>query len=69
MTLRRWSLAGIAMPRALAPSVDAREWEEGNRFRLHVAVSLPLIGPVVGYEGWLSDMVGADGLEPPTSSV
>jgi hypothetical protein len=30
-------------------------WEEvkDDRFRFHVEIILPLIGPVVRYEGWL----------------
>lgn len=53
MRLRRWSAFRIPLPRALAPRIAAREWEEGGRFRFEVRVALPLIGDVVGYSGWL----------------
>lgn len=53
MVLRRWSLFGIPLPRALAPRIEAQEWEEDDRFRLSVDIRMPLIGPVVRYTGWL----------------
>jgi hypothetical protein len=53
MELRRWTLFGLPMPRWLGPRIAAREWQEAGRFRFEVAVSLPLIGPVVAYRGWL----------------
>jgi hypothetical protein len=53
MVLRRWTLFGLPMPRALGPRIAAREWQEGRRFRFEVEVCLPLIGPVVHYQGWL----------------
>jgi hypothetical protein len=53
MRFRGWSAFGLPLPRALGPRVEAREWEEAGRFRLHVAVGVPMIGPVIGYDGWL----------------
>jgi hypothetical protein len=53
MELRRWSVFGVQLPRMLAPRIDAREWQEGDRFRFAVAVSAPLAGRVVRYSGWL----------------
>ncbi|HEX5183775.1 MAG TPA: DUF4166 domain-containing protein [Allosphingosinicella sp.] len=54
MHLRRWSAFRLPMPRVLAPSISAREWQdEARRFRFDVAVALPLIGEVVRYSGWL----------------
>lgn len=53
MVLRRWTLFGLPMPRALGPRIAAREWQEDGRFRFEVDVRLPLIGEVVGYAGWL----------------
>ena len=53
MAFRRWSLFGVPLPRFLAPRIAAREWQEGDRFRFEVAVSMPLIGPIVHYTGWL----------------
>lgn len=56
MTLRRWTLFGIPMPRLLGPRIAAREWEEEGRFRFEVGVALPLIGPVIRYQGWLEQL-------------
>lgn len=53
MELRRWSVFGVRLPRLLAPRIDAREWQEGDRFRFAVAVSAPLAGRIVRYSGWL----------------
>ena len=53
MRLRRWSCLRLPLPLALAPRIAAREWEEEGRFRFAVDVSLPLIGDVVRYSGWL----------------
>ncbi len=53
MVLRRWTAFGVPMPRWLGPRIEAREWEEGGRFRFEVGVAMPLIGPVVRYTGWL----------------
>ena len=53
MHLRAWSLFGMPMPLALAPSGVAREWEEQGRFRFDVPIALPLVGRIVHYTGWL----------------
>jgi hypothetical protein len=53
MRLRRWSACRIPLPLLLAPRIAAREWEEEGRFRFDVDVSLPLVGRVVRYSGWL----------------
>ena len=53
MELRRWSVFGVQLPRILAPRIDAREWQEGDRFRFAVAVSAPFAGRIVRYSGWL----------------
>ncbi|MYZ46264.1 SDR family NAD(P)-dependent oxidoreductase [Rhizobiales bacterium L72] len=53
MEMRSWSAFGIPLPMALAPQSLAREWQEGDRFRFEVPVSLPLVGLVVRYTGWL----------------
>jgi len=53
MVLRGWTVFGVPMPRWLGPRIDAREWQEGGRFRFEVAVAMPLLGPVVRYTGWL----------------
>lgn len=53
MRLRRWSALRIPLPLFLAPRISAREWEEEGRFRFEVDVSLPLVGRIVRYSGWL----------------
>ncbi|MET1111224.1 MAG: SDR family NAD(P)-dependent oxidoreductase [Allosphingosinicella sp.] len=64
MRLQGWSVFGLPLPLALAPRIGAREWEEEGRFRFAVSASLPLIGDVIRYNGWLSpidDRGDADG--------
>ena len=54
MHLTRWTVFGLRLPLALAPRIEAREWQdEAGRFRFDVAVALPLAGEVVHYTGWL----------------
>lgn len=53
MQLRRWSVFGVPLPRFLAPRIVAREWQEDDRFRFDVGVTMPIIGRVVRYTGWL----------------
>ncbi|MCW3847310.1 DUF4166 domain-containing protein [Sphingomonas sp. LB-2] len=53
MVLSGWSLFRIPLPRFLAPRIAAREWQEGERFRFEVEVTMPLIGRIVHYTGWL----------------
>ena len=50
---RRWSLLGLPLPGFLMPRGDSHERQEGDRFRFHVEIDLPLFGPVVRYNGWL----------------
>jgi hypothetical protein len=56
MRLRGWSAFGLPLPFALAPGIEAREWEEDGRFRFAVAASLPLAGGIVRYSGWLEPL-------------
>jgi hypothetical protein len=51
---RRWSVFGIPMPRALLPTGVAYEEEIDGRFTFDVDISLPLIGTIVRYRGWLA---------------
>jgi hypothetical protein len=48
-----WSVFGVPLPLALAPQGRAHEWQEHGRFWFDVPISLPLIGLVVHYTGWL----------------
>ena len=50
---RRWTILGLPLPRALLPRGDTYEAEIDARFHFHVDITLPLIGPVVCYQGWL----------------
>jgi hypothetical protein len=47
----------ISMPRACAPFVVAKEVSEGTRVIITVFVTLPLVGRLISYEGFL-DMRG-----------
>ncbi len=53
MIMRGWSAFGVPLPLALAPRSEAREWAEGERFHFDVPISLPLVGRIVHYRGWL----------------
>lgn len=50
-----WSMLGIPLPRFLAPSGIATEYEEDGRFRFDVPIILPLVGSIVHYRGWLEN--------------
>ena len=53
MTLRGWRAFGVPLPRWLGPRIVAAEQDHDGRFKFNVSVALPLIGPVVAYEGLL----------------
>jgi Domain of unknown function (DUF4166) len=44
---------GVPLPGFLAPSVRTFESEREGRYRFEVEASLPLLGRIVRYEGWL----------------
>jgi saccharopine dehydrogenase-like NADP-dependent oxidoreductase len=49
-----WRLGPIPLPRRLAPSTRAHEAVDAQgRFVFDVEISLPLLGRLVGYRGWL----------------
>ena len=54
LVLRRGSLFGIPLPRALLPRNNAYEFAKDGRFHFHVEIAHPLTGPIVGYRGWLA---------------
>jgi hypothetical protein len=58
LVVRRWSVFGIPLPRALAPFGSAYESAEDGRFHFHVEIKVPVIGLVVGYRGWLVPQAG-----------
>jgi hypothetical protein len=48
----RWRSARLRIPAPLAPRVDAREDPAGRTgVKVHVQVTLPMVGPLVTYEG------------------
>lgn len=51
---RGWTFLGIPMPRFLAPQGKTYEYVADGKFHFHVEVTLPIIGHVVTYKGWLS---------------
>ncbi|HNB25416.1 MAG TPA: DUF4166 domain-containing protein [Alphaproteobacteria bacterium] len=53
LVLRGWRCLGLPLPRSWAPRGDAYEMEAEGRFRFSVAISHPLCGLIVRYEGWL----------------
>ena len=44
---------GVPLPRFLAPAVATFESEREGRYHFEVEASLPLLGRIVRYEGWL----------------
>jgi len=57
LKLRSVRFLGIPLPAFLAPSVFTFESERGGRYHFEVEASLPLIGRVVRYTGWLEPAV------------
>lgn len=55
LVMRGMRCCGLPLPRALWPGVDATEREEKGRFQFDVQISLPLVGRLVRYQGWLTD--------------
>jgi len=53
LVVRRWSVFGIPLPRALAPFGSTYESAENGRFRFDVEIRVPLVGLIVRYRGWL----------------
>jgi hypothetical protein len=53
LVVRRWSVFGIPMPLALAPTGNSYESAENGRFNFHVEIRHPFTGLIVAYRGWL----------------
>jgi hypothetical protein len=51
--IRRWRLGPLVLPLWLAPLSTTHESVVDGRFNFDVGISLPLIGLVVRYRGWL----------------
>lgn len=59
---RGWSLFGVPLPRGLAPGGEVHETVDARaRFAFHVTLIVPIIGPLVHYEGWLVPKVPTRG--------
>ncbi|MEA3029151.1 MAG: hypothetical protein QOG13_476 [Sphingomonadales bacterium] len=56
MPFQRWWIGPLPMPRFLLPREVAREYEADGRFHFDVPITLPLIGPVIHYKGWLTPL-------------
>ena len=54
---RGWSFAGLPLPLALAPCVDAYEFCRDGRFHFHVEINHRLMGLIVRYRGSLAPRV------------
>lgn len=57
LELRGVRFLGVPLPRFLAPSVRTFESEREGRYQFEVEASLPLLGRIVRYEGWLERKV------------
>jgi hypothetical protein len=53
MVLRSMRFLGIPCPRWLMPRIHAREHGRDGRLHFDVRASVPLVGQVTGYRGWL----------------
>jgi hypothetical protein len=75
--VERWRFLGVAMPRMLMPTSLSFEEIDGNgRFRFDVSISLPFVGPVIRYRGWLEpspaqnvNSTGSPGVAPISRQV
>jgi len=57
LRLDGFRLLGIPMPRMLHPAIDTFESERDGRYRFEVEAHLPLFGLLIGYSGWLEQVV------------
>ena len=53
LVLRRWDVLGLPMPHCLMPRVVSGEHADDGRFHFLVDISVPVLGRLVRYEGWL----------------
>lgn len=54
--LRSLHLFGLPLPRALRGRVLSRSGFRGGRYHFSVDVRLPLLGQLIGYQGWLEPL-------------
>ena len=53
MQLKSLRFLGLPCPRWLMPEILAEERDEDGRFHFHILASVPLIGRVAAYRGYL----------------
>jgi Domain of unknown function (DUF4166) len=53
LTMLAVRVLGMPLPSSLAPRIRAQETERNGRFHFDVEASLPVIGRLVRYHGWL----------------
>jgi hypothetical protein len=53
LKLKGVRLLGVPLPGFLAPTIASFDCERDGRYRFEVEASLPLLGRIVRYEGWL----------------
>lgn len=51
--LRSVRTLGVPLPLAWFRGVAAREFEEDGRYRFTVDAAMPVVGPLIRYDGWL----------------
>ncbi|MFK7842043.1 MAG: DUF4166 domain-containing protein [Sphingorhabdus sp.] len=56
MHMRKAYFLGMRFPLALAPRIQAREYEADGRFHFDVDIALPVIGRIILYQGHLQPM-------------
>jgi len=50
---RAWAFGSVPLPAAWFAQVRCRERVDGDRYTFLVDVAMPLLGPLIRYEGWL----------------
>jgi hypothetical protein len=55
LKLRGVRFLGVPLPRILAPSIATFESQREGRYHFAVEASLPLLGRIVRYQGWLEE--------------
>lgn len=54
MPVRRWSIGFVRLPLLFAPISQTREYQDdAGNFRFDVRISMPVIGLITHYQGWL----------------
>lgn len=49
-------MLGLPLPRALGGEVLSRSGIRDGRYHFSVTVRLPLLGQLIGYQGWLESL-------------